>query len=181
MSTMLTRMLAGSAAALLSAAALSVPAQAQTEIVVPDPCDINYFDEQDMWEISWGSPFYMQGHVFDDSSYGGLIDINGNGVPSYIADYEGDWSWLYVTRTQLNQPGGVRVDYTFEDGTTWRAEVVPDINGCPAAKWTPNPEDDVDPEPTPGGGSLGSLFGSAQSSAEDDNDTNGVVPVSVVG
>ncbi|MEH6820560.1 MAG: hypothetical protein V7706_11515 [Dietzia psychralcaliphila] len=57
MSTMLTRMLAGSAAALLSAAALSVPAQAQTEIVVPDPCDINYFDEQDMWEISWGSPF----------------------------------------------------------------------------------------------------------------------------
>lgn len=181
MSTILTRTLAASAAALLSAAVLSVPAHAQTEVPdPPDPCAINYFEVQDMWEISWGSPFYVQGHVFDDSSYGGLVDINGNGVPSYIADYAGDWSWLYVTRTQLNQPGGVRVDYTFADGTTWRAEVVPDINGCPAAKWTPNSEDDVDPDPTPGSGSLGSLFGSAQSSAEDD-DTNGVVPVAVVG
>ncbi|MDX2356292.1 hypothetical protein [Dietzia sp. PP-33] len=176
----LTRLLAGSAAALLTTAALAVPAQAQTEIDLPDPCDVNYFEEQDMWEISWGSPFYSNTTVFDDSSYGGLVDINGNGVPGYIADYSGDWSWLYVTRAQLNEPGGVRVDYTFEDGTTWRAEVVPDINGCPAAKWTPNPVD----EPDEGGsatGSLGSLFGSAQSTDEGDGETNGVVDAGSVG
>ena len=184
MSTTLTRVLAGSAAALLASAVLSVPVQAQDAPDPPDPCSPNYFPVQDMWEISWGSPFYSTSTVFDDSSYGGLVDINGNGVPDYITEHAGDWSWLYVTRTQLNQPGGVVVDYAFEDGTTWRAEVVPDINGCPAARWTPNPVDaeepGPDPAPTPGSGSLGSLFGSAQSSGEGD-DANGVIAEATLG
>ena len=131
----LTRLLAGSAAALLTTAALAVPAQAQTEIDLPDPCDVNYFEEQDMWEISWGSPFYSNTTVFDDSSYGGLVDINGDGVPGYIADYAGDWSWLYVTRAQLNEPGGVRVDYTFEDKYVPAGQHLPCRSG-PAAGTT---------------------------------------------
>ena len=148
------------AAALATAAgmALGIPAQAQTIIQPPeDPCNINYFPDEDMWEISWGSPYYQQRYWFDIDSYGGLVSVNGGDVPPYMTDAN-TWHWWYITRAGFNAPGGARVDLGFEDGTHWRGEAVPDANGCPAVTWTMNPPADPDPDPTPG--SLGSLTGS---------------------
>lgn len=147
------RALAG--AAVLAAAtgmSLSAPANAQGVTIPEDPCDINYFPDEEMWEISWGAAYYVQRASFDKDSYGGLTAVNGGDVPAYIAD-AGTWRWWYVTREGMNAPGGTQVDLEFADGTHWRGEAVPDANGCPAVTWTPNP-----PEETAApSGSLGSL------------------------
>lgn len=154
------------AAALATATGLSLgaPAQAQTIIQPPeDPCNINYFPTEDMWEISWGAPYYQQRYWFDIDSYGGLVSVNGGDVPTYMTD-AATWRWWYITRDAFNAPGGARVDLGFEDGTHWRGEAVPDANGCPAVTWTMNPpESEPEPDPTPGSlGSLtdGTVFGS---------------------
>lgn len=148
--------LAGSAGLAL-AAGLSVGAPAQAEQEPPvDPCThTNYFPDEQMWEIGWGAQFYQQDNYFDKDSYGGIVSVNGGDVPAYMADAD-QWHWWYLTRDQLGQPGGAQVDLGFDDGTHWRGEALPDINGCPAVRWTLDPEDEPDPDPSPTG-SLGSV------------------------
>lgn len=172
------RTLAGSAAlAMATGLSLGVPAQAQTIEIPEDPCNINYFEEEAMWEISWGAAYYEQRRSFNRESYGGLTSVNGEDVPAYITDAD-QWHWWYVTAESINAPGGTQVDLEFADGTHWRGEAVPDANGCPATTWTINPPAEPDPEPTTGSlGSVmdnavfGSLFGSL-GAGEDEGDEN---------
>jgi hypothetical protein len=166
----LRRTLAGSAA-VAAGLALAAPAHAQTTfpnipgVVIPEnPCAINYFAQSDSWEIDWGGAYYEQRQSFDADSYGGLVDVNGGGVPDYITNYVPTrnapaWRWWYISREALEAPGGARLDLTFEDGTRWRGEAEPDVNGCPSVMWTPNPSSEPapDPEPGTGTGSLGSV------------------------
>jgi len=89
-----------------------------------------------MWEVTWGYGFEDRNGgatIFDMNSYGGLTDLNGEGVPQYMIDH-GSWRWLY--------PRGPVVDrtytYTFADGTVWTAEVTRLATGCPQIVWDNN-------------------------------------------
>lgn len=109
--------------------------------VMPAPVVCTYdFTAEKMWEVTWGYGFEDRNGgtpIFTKQSNGGLVTLNGDPVPAYMASPS--WHWLYVVEGQNRH-----YDYGFADGTTRTADVTfSDVNGCqtPAIVWNVIPPD----------------------------------------
>ncbi|MEO6760974.1 MAG: chitobiase/beta-hexosaminidase C-terminal domain-containing protein [Candidatus Saccharimonadales bacterium] len=98
------------------------------------------YDPSQYSEVNWGRDLATQNDtpLFDTSSNGGLVSLNGGSVPSSITDYNtthptAPWHWLYVKGTSP-----INWAYGFADGTTRTAAVTFSLVGTcevPTITW----------------------------------------------
>ncbi len=108
-----------------------------TDCVTPPPppvCAASDFTSANMWEVTWGYDFEHRNGgapIFTMQSNGGLTQLNGGPVPSYMSS---SWHWLYIT---MGSPDRV-VTYTFADGTV-RTATVTGADCTPTIVWATIP------------------------------------------
>ncbi|MBX3078404.1 MAG: hypothetical protein KF692_04150 [Cryobacterium sp.] len=100
----------------------------------PPVCAASDFTSANMWEVTWGYDFEHRNGgapLFTLQSNGGLTQLNGGPVPSYMT---GSWHWLYVGMGTADRVW----TYTFADGTV-RTATVTGADCTPTIVWATIP------------------------------------------
>ncbi len=100
----------------------------------PPVCAASDFTSANMWEVTWGYDFEHRNGgapLFTLQSNGGLTQLNGGPVPSYMT---GSWHWLYVGMGTADRVW----TYTFADGTV-RTATVAGADCTPTIVWATIP------------------------------------------
>ncbi len=124
---------------------VSASATVGNDCVTPPPppvCAATDFASPPMWEVTWGYDFEHRNGgapLFTTLSNGGLTQIDGSPLPTYMTNYEnahgaGSWHWLYVTHNAADRT----TTYTFADGTV-RTVTVTGTNCTPTIVWATIP------------------------------------------
>lgn len=130
-----------------------------TDVKAENKCGagVNYFVNDQMWEINWGWQYTDQRFVaaehWDSKDFGGLTYIDSqysDKTPAEelkdIREYEAadpapkqEYHWWYPSREMISK--GAELTLGFEDGTVILGEAQVGTDKCPSVRWTEFPKD----------------------------------------